>query len=387
MTRAGALLGTAGGWSLRAGRRVLRRRGGAASAGIAALLLATALYVLPVHLLARPVQPWRMPAGMAALPAGTALPVFCMPPDGVAIHCGLATARADGTLGFAPYGRRPGGGTIPVLTEADLGLLWALAEPAGKARVRASAAGLERQIAGAVRDLTSSPTWQREYRPNVRRLLTRIAEQAWARPSTEAALQALIRAIEPLVAGKVAGEIGPAVAPYVADAIWPLLASNSTRVFALIAGEQPDLSPLSTAFSNALHDPAVQRVIGRLGPEVMALPQMELLSERLLGNLAEIAEHDPEAFDLATRIATDRRLGQPLGHVRDDLGAFLRQAGQVMWGLGDRRALNALAGVALKSTLMGTSEPLVLLIDPDSAVALERTLPGGVVLLVPEAAS
>jgi hypothetical protein len=108
------------------------------------------------------------------------------------------------------------------------------------------------------------------------------------------------------------------------------------------------------------------------------------LSERLFANLASVAEQDPEVFDLATRIATDRRLGQSLGTLRDEGGAFLRQVGQVMWGLGDSRTLNSLAGEALKTTLTGTARPLVLLLDPDGAIALEHALPSGVVLLVPQ---
>jgi hypothetical protein len=360
------------------------RRGGTASAALAVLLLAGAFQVLPVSLRARPVRLWQLPADGAA-PAAATLPVFCMPPAGVALHCGLARRIAGRGFAFTPYrAAAPAGSVIPVLTTADIGLLWALADAAGKARVRASAADLAQQFAAAVRDLTRSPAWQQEYRPPVGRLLDRLAAEAWAMPSTQAAFQALIAAIEPLVAGRVADQIGPAVAPYVANAMWTVVEANSTRVFALIRGGRPDLSPLSGAFVAALHDPAVQRVLGQLGPDILALPQTELLSERLLANVVDLAEHDPETFDLAARIATDRRLGQPLGHLRDDAAAFLRQAGQVMWGLGGARPLNALAGEALKATLMGSAQPLVLLLDPDAAAALVRLLPGDTVLLVPK---
>lgn len=385
-----AALAAIGRWSLRLAHRVLMLRGATGSLAIAVLLLVGALATLPLRLLSWPEQVWRMPAGAAAaraaaLPDGTEVAVFCIPPDGVAIRCGRAQVRADASLAFTAYRRGPPhDAAIPVLTSADLGLLWALADPAGKARVRVSAGGLEQHLVLTVRDITRSPTWQHEYRDTVRRLLTRIADQAWTMPSTQAALQALIRAIEPLVADKVAGEIGPAVAPYVADAVWRLIETNSGQVFTLLGGGPPDLSPLSVAFTAALRDPAVQRLLGRLGPEIMALPQMELLSERLFANLASVAEQDPEVFDLATRIATDRRLGQSLGQLRDEGGAFLRQVGQVMWGFGDSRSLNSLAGAALKSTLMGKAAPLVLLLDADSAIALEHALPSGVVLLVPQ---
>lgn len=363
------------------------RRGGAASAVLAVLLLAGALQVLPVSLRARPVRLWQLPAGAAA-PAAATLPVFCMPParvalPTVALHCGLARRLAGRTLAFTPYrAAAPAGRVIPVLTTADIGLLWALADDGGKARVRASAAGLAQQLAAAVRDLTRSPAWQQDYRAPVGHLLDRLAAAAWARPGTQAAFQALVAAIEPLVAGRVADQIGPAVAPYVANAMWTVLEANSTRVFALIRGGRPDLGPLSAAFVAALHDPAVQHVLGRLGPDILALPQTELLGEQLLTDFVDLAEHDPETFDLAARIATDRRLGQPFGHLRDDAGAFLRQTGQVMWGLGGARPLNALAGEALKATLMGTAQPLVLLLDPDDAAALVRLLPGDTVLLV-----
>ncbi len=359
----------------------LCRRRGTVSAALAVLLLAGAFQVLPLSLRVSRVQLWQVPA--AAPAAAAALPVFCLPPAGVAVHCGRARRTAARTLAFTPYRRAaPAGSVIPVLTTADIGLLWALADAAGKAQVRASAAGLAQQFAAAVRDLTHSPAWQQEYRAPVSRLLDRLAAGAWAMPSTQAAFQALITAIEPLVAGRVAEQIGPAVAPYVANALWTVVAANSTHVLALIRGGRPDLAPLSAAFVAALHDPAVQRVLGQLGPDILALPQTELLSERMFANVVDLAEHDPETFDLAARIATDRRLGQPLGHLRDDAAAFLRQAGQVMWGLGEAQPLNALAGEALKATLMGTVQPLVLLLDPDEAATLARLLPGGVVLLV-----
>ena len=155
-------------------------------------------------------------------------------------------------------------------------------------------------------------------------------------------------------------------------------------MFTLLGGGPPDLSPLAAAFTAALRDPAVQKLLGRLGPDIMALPQTELLSERLFANLASVAEQDPDVFDLAARIATDRRLGQSLGQLRDEGSMLLRQVGQVMWGLGDSRTLNSLAGEALKSTLTEAARPMVLLLDPDSAIALEHALPSGVVLLVPQ---
>lgn len=379
-----------GRWSLHLASRALTLRGATGSLAIALLLLVGALYTLPVHLWPRQRQLWQLPVGTTAaaagLPEATEVAVFCMPPDGIAIRCGRAEMRGS-TLAFTPYrDGPPPDAAIPVLTSADLGLLWALADPAGKARVRTSAAGLEQHLIVALGDITRSNTWRHEYRDTVRRLLTRIADQAWTMPSTQAALQALVRAIEPLVADKVARDIGPAVAPYVADAVWRLIETNSGQVFTLLGGGPPDLSPLSAAFTAALRDPAVERLLGRLGPEIMALPQMELLSERLFANLASVAEQDPEIFDLVTRIATDRRLGRSLGQLRDEGGALLRQVGQVMWGFGDSRSLNSLAGAALKTTLMGHAEPLVLLLDPDSAITLEHALPSGVVLLVPKAA-
>jgi hypothetical protein len=384
-----AVLAGMGRASLRFARRVLLLRGATGSLAIAVLLLAGALYALPVHLLPPRQQLWRMPAGASgSLPEATEIAVFCMPPSGIAIRCGRARVRADTALVFTAYrSGLPPGAAIPVLTSADPGLLWALADPAGKDRVRISAGALEQQLVVAVRDITRSPTWQHEYRDTARRLLTRITDRAWTMPSTQAALQDLVHAIEPLVADKVARDIGPAIAPYVADAVWTLIETNGSQVFTLMRGGPPDLSPLSTAFTAALRDPAVQKLLGRLGPEIMALPQMELLGERLFANLATVAEQDPDVFDLVTRIATDRRLGQSLGRLRDEGGAFVRQVGQVMWGLGGSRSLNSLAGEALKTALTGTARPMVLLLDPDGAIALEHALPSGVVLLVPNAAT
>ena len=373
-------------WLLYVARKAGALRGARASLAIAALLLAAAAYTLPIHLFPRAVQLWQMPAGISPLRAGTDLPVFCMPPGGIAIRCGSARVRSNAAFAFTSFGGTPDhAAAMPVLAEADIGLLWALADPESKAKTRVAATRVEQQLIAVIRDITQSETWQREYREPVRLLFKRIADAAWNAPNTQRAFRMLVRAIEPLVARRVGKDIGPAIAPYMADAAWTLIESNSTRVFSLILGDPADFSGLAVAFTAALADPEVQRLVGRLGPEIMALPQMELLSECLLSNAAEIAERDPDVIDLLTGIATDRRLGRPLGDLRGDIGVFIRQAGQALWGLGSNRSLNSLAGVAVKSTIPGASQPLILLLDPDDAATLARTLPGNAVLLVPKA--
>ena len=42
-----------------------------------------------------------------------------------------------------------------------------------------------------------------------------------------------------------------------------------------MTGVQTCALPISAAFTAALRDPAVQKLLGRLGPEIMALPQMQ----------------------------------------------------------------------------------------------------------------
>ncbi len=364
-------------------------QGGRLSLAIAAAVGLVALAILPVRLGSRTAaQIWQIPADGPALILGSELPVFCMPRNGRATRCGIALVTAPDRIAFTPYGAGTDPArTIPVLAASDMGLLWALGDSEGKLQVRRSATALVRQLATNVRDLTQSPLWRREYRGATQDLLERLTMKAWNAPDTQRALSDLIVAAEPVVRQSIGQDIGPVIGSYMTEALWRVVKSNSTQVFSLMGGRALDLSPIGAAVSAALRDPAIQPALGRLGPKLLALPQTEVLTERFISNLADAVQRDPEVFAVLTRVATDPRLGQGVGSVRSHAGAFLREVGQVMWGVGNNQSLNSLAGMALKTTISGGSRPLILLLDPESGAALEQEMPGGVTLLFPAARS
>lgn len=372
-------------------------RGARASGLIALGLLLAAFFTLPIRLQSGRNEIWLLPPGgggggatqvAAALPVGGEIPVFCLDPSGPAVRCGMAWAMEGGRLRFRPYRRASiDPQTLPILTSADVGLLWALAEPDGRRRVRDAAVDLARELGTSARDLTQSAVWRSEYRAALREVLGRIARRAWEAPDTQQAFHALMRAAEATAADSVARDIGPVVAPYVADAIWGAVAANTLNAWSIIRGAPLDFSTVGPALNQALRDPAVERALGQLGPKLMALPQAELLIERMLLNLAEAAKADAGGLELLTRIVTDPRLGPPLGHVRADAGQFVRELGGVLWGLGDRRTLNSLAGVAVRSALVDSTQRIIMIADPAQAQALRRDMPGGVAFLAREAAT
>jgi hypothetical protein len=274
--------------------------------------------------------------------------------------------------------------TLPVLATADIGLLWSLADPAARSKVQASATELAAQVASSVQQVTDSPAWQHEYRESLRDVLERTTQEAWRAEDTQQAFRALLRASEPVVKDSLAHQIGPALAPYIADAFWSLLKTNSAQVLSLISGSPLDLSPIGSTFSVALQDPRVQVALGGIGPRLADLPQTELLTERFLANLAEALRRDHVATALLTRVAMDSRLGTELGHVRNHVGEFMRQLGEVLWGLGGSSSMNALAGLSMKTQIAGVSQPLIILLGNDDAATLVRTMPDRATLLVPE---
>ena len=344
-----------------------------------------AIWVLPVHLgPGRTTHSWKIPAGASALAPDNEIPVFCISPNGTATRCGIARSGVSGRIAFTSYGRVAETGLfVPVLAASDMGLLWALGDPRGKLVVRDSAAALVQQVTSNISGLTQSSLWQREYRPATSALLDRVATKAWSAADTQRALRELVIAMDPIARQSIADNMGAVIAGYMADAFWRVVKSNSTRVFSLMAGSPPDLSSLNAALGAALRDPAVQPALRQLGPKLLAMPQTELLMERFVANAAEAAEHDPATFDVLSRIASDPRLGQEAGSVRANAAEFLRHVGLVLWGIGDNRSLNSLAGLALKTAINGASRPLILLMDADSAMALAQEMPGGVTLLVP----
>ena len=310
--------------------------------------------------------------------------MFCLPETGPAIRCGIAQIRASGQIGFVPFGALPNiNETMPVLATADIGLLWALADPDARAKVQASAAELASQVVASVHQVTQSPTWKDDYRNALRDLLDRTTQIAWRAQDTQQAFRALLRASEPVMRDSFATQVGPAMAPYVSDAFWRVVRTNSTQVLSLIGGGPLDLSSIGSSFTLALQDPRVQTALGQVGPRIMDLPQSELLTERFVANLADALQRDPATSGLLTRIALDPRLSAELGHVRNNVAEFMRQLGEVLWGLGGSSKMNALAGLSMKTQIEGASQPLVMLLGPDDAATLARTLPGRATLLVP----
>jgi hypothetical protein len=345
-----------------------------------------AVYTLPLGAGPGAAAPiWRVPRGGPTVADGTELPVFCLPETGPALRCGVAKMRSRRRISFQPFGDMPDPHeTLPVLATADIGLLWSLADPAARSKVQASATELAAQVASSVQQVTDSPAWQHEYRESLRDVLERTTQEAWRAEDTQQAFRALLRASEPVVKDSLAHQIGPALAPYIADAFWSLLKTNSAQVLSLISGSPLDLSPIGSTFSVALQDPRVQVALGGIGPRLADLPQTELLTERFLANLAEALRRDHVATALLTRVAMDSRLGTELGHVRNHVGEFMRQLGEVLWGLGGSSSMNALAGLSMKTQIAGVSQPLIILLGNDDAATLVRTMPDRATLLVPE---
>ena len=174
------------------------------------------------------------------------------------------------------------------------------------------------------------------------------------------------------------------MAPYISDAFWGVVEANTTQVFSLIIGGRLDLRSIGSSLALALQDPRVQVALGQIVPRLVDLPQSELLTERFAANVADALQHDPETMALLTRVAMDPRLGTALGRARNDTAEFVHRLGQVLWGLGGSSSMNALAGLSMRTQIVGESQPLILLLDTDDAAALVRTLPGHTVLLVPE---
>ena len=353
---------------------------------IVAGIVVAGIYTLPITPGPRSGPPvWRVPHGAQAPAAGVEIPVFCLPGNAPAIRCGVAEARTGGAFGFARYGSPPDPhATIPLLTSADIGLLWALADPAGRAQIRGMASDLTREAVAGLRDVTRSDTWQHEYRRRVGSLFERTANKAWLAPDTQAVFRDLLRATEPVLQDSLANQIGPAIAPYVAESFWRLVKANATQVFSLITGSPIDLTSIGSTFTQALQDPQVQKALGSVAPRIIGLPQTELLVERFAANMADALEQDPDTSVLVIRIAMDPRLGKQLRTVREDTEHFVHQLGRVLWGIGNNQSMNSLAGLSVKSALLGTSEPLILLLEPDTAAVMVNTMPGRATLLVPE---
>jgi hypothetical protein len=361
-------------------------RSGHISIVIVVAVLGAAAYTLPLSPgPGSSAPPWRVPQGGPQLIEGTVIPVFCVKPPGPTLRCGIAEGHADGKIGFLPYGRPADtAGTIAVLSASDISLLWALADPAGRTQVQALAADVVRQMVVSLHDVTASETWRHEYREALGTLLDRAARQAWRAEDTTLAFRAFIRASEPVIRDSVANDVGPAIAPYVAGAFWRVVKTTSSQMLSIITGKPLDLTSIGASFVAATQDPDVQAAVGRLGPRLLDLPQTEVLFERMAANMADALQRDPQTMELMTRAVVDPRLGDELRQVRSDVGVFIHELGKVLWGLGDSRSMNPLAGLSVKTALVGESQPLILLLDPDDAASLVRTVPGRATLLVPE---
>ena len=363
-----------------------RLRAGYSSIAVVVGLVLAAFYTLPWGAGPRGVPPvWRVPQDGPSLADGTDLPVFCTGTPGPPLRCGIAQTLAGERIGFVSFGETPDPHeTLPVLASADVGLLWALADPAARAGLQVSAADVATQMVFSLHQVTDSETWRHEYRDSLRSLLDRATQQAWRAEDTQRAFRALLHASEPVVQDSIAHDIGPAMAPYVSSAFWGVVKANTAQVLSLISGGPLDLSSIGTTLSVALQDRQVQTALGRLGPRVMDLPESELLTERLAANMADALQRDPATTALLTRIALDPRLGNQLGNVRGNVAEFMHRLGRVLWGLGGSSEMNSLAGLVMRSLIVGESRPLILVLKTDDAATLMRTLPGRVTLLVPE---
>jgi hypothetical protein len=334
-----------------------------------------------VRYYAAPEAPYRLD------PDGT-LPVFVLRADGTTVRNGTGRRIPGGGLELELY-RHPApelaASSEALLFQPGVGVLWAAAPEEAHRKLIAELRATQDEVGHTLERVMGFDVFVREYRPEMRAILTDALTQSWNDSRTRAAFDDLLDTADPVLRQLLHEEAGSLLRHRLETAFWDFLKANWTGPVDLLVGNGLDYGPLHEALAGIMRDQALQEALLRAVNRVLDRPEARLLAERVAIGTIDALLRDRRIPDLVSRLYLDVRLQaavRPLGDRLVSLGGALPR---YLGGLGAERSLNPLAAHVFKALTLNAPTSLVLLVtpaeraqiaaaDPEAGVALQPVL-------------
>jgi hypothetical protein len=317
--------------------------------------------------------------------------VFALREDGTAVRFGNAELTPGGVIrvGFYdPLDGLTGVATEPVSLPADPRLLWLLASPAERQRLREQSSALVLAVSSAFVDIIRSPQFNASYRDRFVIVLRSAMQEAWQAAQLGGAWDTLLRSYDPILRDVIGRDVRPIVERHFRDVPLRMLRANALPLLDPFTDRPWDMVPVETALREAIADIRDHAVPERTVMELMDSPAtvefLRVFQTVLIGKLA----HSPALPGLVAELTFDPKLRPYLAEVTERANDLARSAPHLLVSLHGSTDINLVAATVIRTVFSGRPDRVVVFmspaqrdeivgLDPNAVHLLARLVPNG----------
>jgi hypothetical protein len=318
--------------------------------------------------------------------AGFVTPVFVLRDDGAAVRFGNAEMAAAGIVRvglYEPLDPLLVQATTAVSLPGDGRLLWLLASPDERQALRDKAAALVLGLSDSAAEIARSPVFKEAYRDPLMQILRNAVQAAWTASRDGGAWQEMLRGDEAILRSVASRDLRPIIERHFQGVALRMLKANTLAIIDPFHDRPWNTEPIEQALQETIEEIRDRELAEQTTMRLLDTPQTASFLRVFVAVASEKLAHDAALQDLIARMVYDPRLRRYMEPAIDRLLDLGRTAPRLLVSLHGSTDLNLAAATALRTTISGRPDRVVVFMSPRQRDELMALDPGMVHTLVP----
>jgi hypothetical protein len=317
---------------------------------------------------------------------GIVTPVFVLRQDGAAVRFGDAEQETSGIVRvglYDPLDPLLARATVAVSLPADGRLLWLLASPEERQTLREKASALVLGLTASAAEITRSEAFRSDYREPLLQILRDALQAAWVASRDGGAWRDLLRGYEPILRAVSSRDLRPILERNFQGVALRMFKANTLAMIDPFHERVWNMAPVEQALRDTVEEIRDRDIPEQTASRLLDSPQTAAFLRVFAGVASDRLAHDPALQSLIARMVYDTRFRPALQPAIDGLLDLGRAAPRLLISLHGSTDLNLAAAAALRTTLSGRPDRVVVFMTPGQHAEL-MALDGAIVhTLVP----
>jgi hypothetical protein len=270
-----------------------------------------------------------------------------------------------------------GHATAAVSLPGDGRLLWLLASPDERQTLRDKAAAVVLGISHSAAEIARSPTFTAEYRDKFMQILRNAVRKAWDASRTSGAWQDLLRSYQPILRHVAARDLRPIIERNFEGVALRMLKANALGMIDPFHDRPWNTEPIEQALQDSIQEVRNREIAEQTALRLLDAPQTTAFLRVFVGTVGETLAHDAALQDLVAQMVYDPRFRPSMATAIDRLLDLGRTAPRLLVSLHGSADLNLVAAAAIRTSLSGRPDRVVVLLTPeqrDELMALDPSM-------------
>jgi hypothetical protein len=312
--------------------------------------------------------------------SGIGIAVFVLREDGDALRFGNAEMEAPGIVRvglYDPLDPLLSQATVAVSLPGDGRLLWLLASPEERSALRDKAAALVVSLSHSGAEIARSEPFRAEYRDRFLQILNNAVQQAWQASRTSGAWQDLLRSYQPILRQVASRDLRPIIERNFQGVALRMLKVNALGMIDPFHERPWNMEPIEQALQDSIQEVRNREIPEQTVLRMLDAPQTAAFLRIFIGVAGETLAHDTSLQDLLGQMVYDPRFRPHMEPAMDRLLDLGRTAPRLLISLHGSTDLNLVAAAAIRTTLSGRPDRVVVFMSPhqrDELMALDPSM-------------